>query len=163
MEISAYSEDGIYRYLSEEQISDSSNLELLVVMLNPATTLESSHDPNRRRQTRSVMKNAALRWEFGVLVVVNLFAFRAKNAQLLFQASDPNGPGNDTWIRRAVKRVDRVVVAWGNRGSQMNRSADVLALVQEIRTPSHMGKTQTGEPLQPRGWRKRAVPTPWES
>ena len=45
MEISVHTDDERYRYLSEERISDSSDCELLVIMLNPATTIETAESP----------------------------------------------------------------------------------------------------------------------
>ena len=122
MEISVYSDDQKYHYLSEERISDSSDRELLVIMLNPATTIETAGDPNRRRHARSVCRNFALRRGFGELTVANLFAFRAANPRELFKAADPIGLENDEWISKAAARA-----AWfSSHGAIMVLSGNVL-------------------------------------
>ena len=162
MEISVYSDDGKYRYLSEERISDSSDRELLIIMLNPATTVETADDPNRRRHTRSVYKKFAKRQGFGILTAANLFAFRASDHEELFRADDPVGPENDTWICNAVGRADMVLVAWGTHGCFRNRSSEVLKKILPVQTPYHMGLNKSGEPKQPRVWRKASQPCLWE-
>ncbi len=162
MEIPVYSDDGQYRYLSEERISDSSDRELLIIMLNPATTAETDGDPKRRRHTRNICMKFAKERGFGKLSVANLFAYRAKNPKELLEADDPVGPENDHWIGTVVERADLVIVAWGSHGYLKGRSSEVLERVLAVQTPYHMGKTQRGEPLHPRSWRKVSEPVPWQ-
>ena len=144
MEISEFSEDKTYRYLSTERISNSSDRELLLVMFNPATTAETINDPKRQshRSTRNRCKKAAEKWGFGILTVVNLFALRAPKPENLrgvnYQCKV--GPENDRWICAAVARADKVVVAWGNDRYCDGRSTEVLRKILKIQTPYHMGR-----------------------
>ncbi len=164
MEISVYSEDGKYRYLSEERISDSSDRELLIVMFNPATTSEAARDPKRERyrQTRHRCLNLARELGIGILTVANLFAYRAGRKQDLKKvAVDPVGPENDHWICGAVRRADMVMVAWGKGGAYLGRSEAVLSEVLEVQIPYYIGKESSGDPKHPRRWPKDPTPILW--
>ena len=156
-----YSEDGKYRYLSCQRIG-SSDSRLLFIMLNPASTVETLNNPDRHRQTRTLCINFACRWGFGLLEVVNLFALEARCPKLLREADGPVGPDNDLWIRNAVERADKVVMAWGRDGSYMHRSAEVLRMILPIKVPYYLMKTKGGEPRHPIGIPKDCNPIPWE-
>ena len=155
-----YSEDKKYRYLSCQRIGPSDS-RLLFIMLNPASNVETLNDPSKHRQTRTLCINFARRWEFGVLEVVNLFAFEARTPELLRKADDPVGPENNRWVCDAVERADKVVMAWGRWGSYKNRSKDVLQKILPIKVPYYLMKTVSGEPRHPIGIPKDAQPIPW--
>ena len=139
-----FSDDRAYRYLLGRKISNS-NRRLLFIMLNPGTADEIHNDPTIRRCI-----GFAERWNFGVLEVANLFAFRTSYVTELRHAAEyPIGSGNDLWIRRALNSADRVVLAWGNHGSYLGRSHQVRRIVIETTQPYHFGLNKTGEPKHP--------------
>lgn len=78
--------------------------------------------------------------------MVNLFAWRATRPRALWEADDPVGPENDAWILRGQAEADRVVVAWGNRGTFRGRAGEVLP---RLREPYALGVNQSGEPVHP--------------
>ena len=138
-----FSNDGAYRYLLGRRVSDSRR-RLLFVMLNPGTADEVLNDPTIRRCI-----GFAKRWNFGMLEVANLFAFRTSYVAELRRAENPIGPGNDLWIGRALESADRVVLAWGNHGSYLGRSREVRQTVFERAQPYHFGRNKSGEPRHP--------------
>ena len=108
-----FSDDRTYRYLLGRRVGNSKR-RLLFVMLNPGTADDTHNDPTIRRCI-----GFAERWNFGMMEVANLFAYRTSYVAELRRAEDPIGPGNDMWISRALAPADRVVLAWGNHGSYL--------------------------------------------
>ena len=92
------------------------------VMLNPSTADAEVLDPTVRRCV-----GFARGWGFGSLEVVNLFAFRATDPRDLLRAAAPVGAANDRAILDAASAADRVVVAWGTRGTHLGRATEVAA------------------------------------
>ena len=138
-----FSEDRTYRYLLGRRISDSER-RLLFIMLNPGTADETHNDPTIRRCI-----GFADQWNFGLLEVANLFAFRTSYVAELRRADEPIGPKNDEWIRHALDSADRVVLAWGNHGSYKERSHLVRKMALAHARPYHLGLNKTGEPKHP--------------
>jgi hypothetical protein len=85
-------------------------------MLNPSKADANIDDPTLRRCI-----NFAKSWDFGSLIVVNLFAYRSASPLDLRQVDDPIGKQNDRYLKKAIKSADQVVVAWGNNGKLMQR------------------------------------------
>ena len=138
-----FSDDKKYRYLLGRRIGDSPR-RLLFIMLNPATADESQND---RTITRCV--NFARDWRFGIMEVVNLFAYRTPYVAELRKADDPIGAKNDEWIENALSAADKVILAWGNHGAYRNRSCEVKRMAVEAAQPYHLGLNKTGEPKHP--------------
>lgn len=149
-----FSTDEKYRYLLGRRISDSPN-RLLLIMLNPATADESKNDATI---TRCI--NFAERWKFGILEVVNLFAFRTSHVAELRRAHEPIGANNDEWISKALAAADRVVLAWGNHGAYKGRSRQVKRMALNVAQPYHLGLNKTGEPKHPLYLPASTVPMP---
>ena len=151
-----FCDDRTYRYLLGRRVGDSRR-RLLFIMLNPGTADESHNDPTIRRCI-----GFAERWKFGMMEVANLFAFRTSYVAELRRAEDPIGPGNDLWISCALASADRVVLAWGNHGSYMGRSRQVMRTVVEATQPYHLGLNKTGEPKHPLYLPASTIPAPFE-
>lgn len=149
-----FSTDEKYRYLLGRRISDSSG-RLLFIMLNPSTADEFKNDPTI---TRCI--NFVERWKFGILEVANLFAFRTSYVAELRRADEPIGPDNDEWIRTALDRADRVVLAWGNHGAYKGRSRRIKRMALDRAQPYHLGLNKTGEPKHPLYLPSSTVPIP---
>lgn len=105
--------------------------QLAVVMLNPSTADESTDDPTIRR-----VISFAKSWGYGSLVVLNLFALRATDPDVMLAADDPIGPQNDDFLRDYLPRFRDaglpVLAAWGVHGSHRGRDTAVLTLVEGV-------------------------------
>ncbi len=115
---------------------------VVFVLLNPSTADEANDDPTNRRGI-----NYAIKWGFGGVTFVNLFAFRTPYPKEMKVAVDPIGPDNNEWIlREAIGR--RVIFAWGTHGTFLDRDKEVIKLFQDdIAVPPYcMGVTKHGHP-----------------
>jgi len=127
------------------------------LMLNPSTADAHVLDPTVRRCV-----GFARTWGFGTLVVTNIFAFRATDPAVLALPDDPVGPGNDRAITDAAVSADRVVVAWGTRGSQLARGEQVAGLLDDHGVAAvALRATRDGYPAHPLYLRGDTVPVPW--
>jgi len=119
---------------------DESQPHVLFVCLNPSRADETHDDPTLLRCV-----DFAKNWGFGGMCMANLFAFRATQPNALMNAPNPVGDDSDDWLKRLSKDAGAVIVAWGNHGVFLNRSADVLSRLPEVyclkinksRQPSH--------------------------
>ena len=139
---------GTWRYwLSREELNAPRGC-VLWVMLNPSTADASRDDPTIRR-CQSFTKG----WGLGRMVVVNLFALRATDSDVLRAAGSRRlGPGNDGFIRSRIKREEPkyIVAAWGTGGGLMDRDRQVLDLIRDCgRQPWALGVTKAGFPRHP--------------
>ena len=113
----------------------------MFVGLNPSTADETKDDNTVRRCI-----GFAKDWGFGSLVLVNLFAYRSTDPNALLLVADPVGAENDTYILAASRAVERVVVAWGTKGTLLGRDKRVASLLPH----SHcLGVTKSGHPKHP--------------
>ena len=136
---------------------DASGPGVAFVMLNPSTADADTLDPTVRRCV-----GFARTWGFGSLEVVNLFAFRATDPRDLLRAAAPVGAANDRAIVDAVSAADRVVVAWGARGSHRDRAAEVAVLLEAAMVrPMALGTTRHGQPRHPLYLRADRRPEAW--
>lgn len=143
---------GAYRYLLTREVGRG-NRTVTFIMLNPSTADAVTDDPTIRRCIGFVRQ-----WRCGRLVVVNLFAVRATDPADMRKASDPVGPQNHAWVKRAVERAaapcdpaDRgpVVCAWGTNGSFMDQDLKALGWIEGLCTPMALDVTRNGHPKHP--------------
>lgn len=133
---------GNYRY-TLTRCWQSAAPTVVFVMLNPSRADAEQDDPTLRRCI-----GFAQTWGFGVLEVVNLFAYRTAHPKQLRQAANPVGLDNDRYIQAATNRADRVVVAWGNQGGWRDRNQTVLTLLADLDLYC-LGVTQRQQPRHP--------------
>ena len=139
------SECGTYRYSLWREVSPSGSGICLFIMLNPSVADAAEDDPTIRRCI-----DFTRRWGHRELRVVNLFALRTKEPRELAGVLDPIGLGNDRVLHSEILGADMVVAAWGNRGSLLQRSAIVYAMINGLGKESwHLGLNKTGEPCHP--------------
>lgn len=143
--------DGRYRYLLTRRWA--AGAWCAFVMLNPSTADAATDDATIRRCT-----GYARRWGFAGLLVLNLFAFRARHpADMLRAGPAAVGPDNDQVITAAfvhpepgVGRIDRVIVAWGAKGAHLGRDVAVSRLLRDNGvTPFCLGLSADGRPVHP--------------
>jgi len=133
---------GQYRYTLHRRVGSSQD-RVLFIMLNPSTADGMHDDPTVRRCIRFAQD-----WGFGELEVCNLFALRATDPRLLKTVADPIGPLNDDAIRRASRRSEIVVTAWGALGARSRRASDVAAMLS-LKATYCLGRTTSGAPRHP--------------
>lgn len=86
---------GLYRYsLWREWDIDKSKI--VFIMLNPSKADASIDDPTLRRCI-----SFAKFWDYGSLIVVNLFAFRTASPLELKKVDNPIGKQNDRHLKKA--------------------------------------------------------------
>ncbi|MEO1209584.1 MAG: DUF1643 domain-containing protein [Cyanobacteria bacterium J06638_20] len=148
---------GLYRYRLWRRW-DPQAPTIAFVMLNPSTANAERDDPTIRR-----CMGFARDWGYGSLDVVNLFAFRATHPQELFSADDPVGRDNDRYLRVTLQQADRLILAWGNRGTWRGHHHWVLQTLEEMgRSPECLGITKQGQPCHPLYQRRSCTPMPYE-
>lgn len=101
------SDCGRYRY-ALTRVWDHSLPTLRVVMLNPSTADATVSDATIRKVIKF-----AMRWGYGSIEVVNLFALRSTNPKALLTAADPIGPSNGRYLDLAATSGDVILAAWG--------------------------------------------------
>ena len=128
------SADGVYRYLLSRNWGIGKAV--LFIMLNPSTADHQIDDPTIRRCMGLTRK-----WNYRHLLVANLFAYRATNPLELHLQRDPIGPENPKILSRLISddNVDRVVVAWGNRGTYRDRDIAFWSQHGRARQMYHLG------------------------
>ncbi|WP_376087390.1 DUF1643 domain-containing protein [Roseomonas sp. CCTCC AB2023176] len=156
-----FSPDGRYRTVLERRWDNqpfgSPGLTAWI-MMNPSTADETVDDPTVRRA-----RDFTRRWGGGAMVVLNAFALRATRPEMLLEAEDPVGPGNDDAIAEWSTRADRVIAAWGLFPKPLRRrNADLAALLAQAGiTPLALRVTADGTPGHPLYVAGDTVPEPW--
>ncbi len=124
----------------------------MFIGLNPSTADEHEDDPTIRRCKGFALNN----WDYGGIIMVNLFGYRATNPKELREVTDPVGPDNDSWLLSCVPSCQRIVAAWGAHGGNLDRDLEVMELlVSAIERknsgwrPLCFGTTQKGYPKHP--------------
>lgn len=132
-----------YRY-GLTRVWDEQKLILPFCMLNPSTADAKLNDPTI---TRCMAR--ADRMGFGGILVVNLFALRSTNPKALYEAEDPVGPENDTYIGHATK-WGIIVCGWGKHGSLNQRGDQVVHMIKEARAQAlALRINKDGSPAHP--------------
>jgi hypothetical protein len=162
-----FSDCGKYRYRLYRRVGRSSR-KCLFIMLNPSTADAFRNDPTICRCITFAQK-----WGCGVLVVVNLFGFRATSPKEMLDAVDPVGPENHRFVVEAIQEVagegDRaympiagpVVCAWGTKGGFMEQDQTVLGWIRKERVvPMCLRQTKAGHPAHPLYLPKSLDPIP---
>ncbi len=138
-----FSDCGLYRYALWREWVPEPKRRCLFIMLNPSTADSEQDDPTIRRCIAF-----AQRWGYDALDVANMFAFRTPYPSELWQAEDPVGPDNDSWIRSLGDVAECIVVAWGNNGNT-DREDHILGTLLERREVFCLGTTGQGSPMHP--------------
>ncbi len=139
---------GKYRYRLERSLANPQAMALdpsrtcIFVMLNPSTADGVENDPTIRR-----CLDFTQRFGCGKLLVVNLFAYRATNPDLLWEVPDPVGPANDYYLKTALLEENAVkIAAWGSNVRAAERAADVFKRFGPFKC---LGMNKTGTPRHP--------------
>lgn len=131
---------------------DDSKPNVMFVGLNPSIADETTDDPTL---TRCI--NFAKSWGYGGVCMANLFAFRATQPTDMMAASDPIGSDNNKWLQKLAKDAALVVAAWGNGGSYLGRSKQVIELLPNMYC---IKLNKSGEPAHPLYQAAKSQPEP---
>lgn len=143
---------GRYRYSLERCWADGPTVAF--VMLNPSTADAYQDDATLRRITAF-----ARAWNYGALIVGNLYAYRATDPADLWKTPDPVGPDNNQHLVRIVKQSNRIIAAWGAH-ARPDRIAEVLALAG-MNGLEALALTKDGQPRHPLRLPGNLTPQPW--
>lgn len=140
-----FSRCGKYRYLLTRSVSQQlAPPTVTFVMLNPAQA-----DARKNDQTIGKCVGFAERWGMKSLQVINLYAFCTSYQNELYAADDPIGPMNQKWLRKVLRRSDKVVCAWG-KGVSPKRAKAFQKLSDEFQISLHcLGTNLDGSPKHP--------------
>ena len=144
-----FSEDRRHRYTLWRRFKPDAKLENMIafICLNPSTADETKNDPT---VTRCI--NRAKEYGFDGFVMLNAFSYRATNPKdMKDQGYAAIGdPENTKAILWTAERVGRVVCAWGNHCSFMNRSFNLHTWLQTTKKSIYrLPLNKTGEPKHP--------------
>lgn len=131
-----------YRYSLTRRWSDGPMVTF--ILCNPSTADAFKLDPTLTRAL-----NLARREGAAAMTVVNIFALRATDPQVMRRHAEPIGRHNDAAILEATRNARTTIAGWGTHGEHRRRATDVLALLGEH--PIHrMGPpTKAGHPRHP--------------
>lgn len=141
-----FSECRLYRY-SLRIVWDSNLPVCQFIGLNPSTADEFQDDPTIRR-----CRGFAKLWNFGGIVMTNLFAFRATDPEVMKQQIDPVGIDNDKILLEVAVDSGRTIACWGVHGAHRYRAKKVKELFLEHGLASTLqcfGLTKDGHPPHP--------------
>ena len=145
------SECGLYRYELRRIWQTKTGL-VCWVMINPHRADANIDDPVIR-----LCMGYTARWGYGGIIVVNLFALRAKTPRELYKVDDPIGPTNDEHIIKANAEAVLTIAAWGNHGSYLGRDKIVMPFLTD---PHYLVLNKNGSPHHPLYLRKELKPIP---
>jgi hypothetical protein len=119
------------------------------LMLNPSTADDQVDDPTITRCLARAVKGG-----YGRLDVVNLFALRASDPDVLLTHADPLGPGSHavTSVLEATGRASTVICAWGAHPAAAPRAVDVMHMLGVTGMDGklcHLGLNKDGSPKHP--------------
>lgn len=126
------SDCGTYRYRLS-RTWDKAGKKVVFLMLNPSKADGKEDDPTIRRCI-----NFAKAWGYGGIIVVNIFAYRETDPDILNKVGKKEGvdyvigPENNDYIRKACKGR-KVVIAWGIRGWTLWQHERVVNMLREMK------------------------------
>jgi hypothetical protein len=117
----------LYRYELTIPVAHGDR-EIVFVLANPSTAIvvdgRFQSDPTVTR----CIEYAKL-WGYTICTIGNVRAWRETNPKLVPPDPLAIGPANDAYLRRMIKRADRVVCGWGKLGGARGRQ--VLQLIRD--------------------------------
>lgn len=129
-----YSRKRRYRYMLSRRWGKEKGPYLICIGLNPSTAGHIKDDATIR-----TLIGRGKHHKFEGLIMLNLFAFRATDPKDMRKATNPIGRHNDDVIRAFVATVledkeikHEILVAWGNHGTLLGRSKEVIKLLQPV-------------------------------
>ena len=85
-------------------------------------------------------------WGFGGYIMGNIFAYRSTDPKNLKKTINPIGKENDFWLVKLHKEASLTIGAWGNHGKILNRSNEVIKLINDLHC---LKVTKENQPMHP--------------
>lgn len=148
----------MYRY-QLSRVWDESLPILMLVMMNPSVADPLGDDPTVAKGRRY-----AERWEFGALLVGNVFAYRATDQRRLLSVADPVGPENDKHLLAMAARASMILFAYGKPHKKLQgRGPQVVGLLAKEHLPKFhvLALSKDGTPKHPLYLKGSLDPTRW--
>lgn len=132
-----------YRYFLKREWSEGAG-NILFIMLNPSTADKNYNDP-----TVDKCMKWSIKWRYSSFTICNLFAYREtdRNKMLKLGREEFNIVGepvkkqfhfyrlinnkNDFWINQLAQTSEKIICAWGNEGSFLDRDVQVLKMLKD--------------------------------
>lgn len=142
--LAAFSNNGMYRYMLTREW-DSTKKPLVFILLNPSVGTETSLE-----LTTAGCAKRAKTWNYGGIIVLNLFAFISTDPSQIKKVTDPIGRDNDGFLRSAAEKCEGVdiVAAWGKSGNHRNRDQEVASMFAKHQLLC-LGQNKDGSPRHP--------------
>lgn len=143
--VAVFSKDDKYRFYLR-RVWDKNLPRITYVMLNPSTADAFKNDPTVAR-----CQERAIKLGYGSFVVVNIFAFRSTQPNVLTLPNiEPIGEGNDEWILFAAKESSKVMLGWGRHGKFNSRGDIVTSLLEDAGVELWcLGQNKDQTPIHP--------------
>ena len=143
------SPDGVYRYTLTREWDDGKCV--CWCCFNPSTATATENDASIRK-----MIGFSKRWDYGRMVVINLYALRSRDPRAIGRAgASAIGPLNNYWITESVKESREVICAWGCAQHVVSIDARINAVMNIIEAEkphtglSCLGRRKDGHPRHP--------------
>lgn len=133
-----FSDCRTYRYVLWRIWDQQSEL-VSFIGLNPSNANESKDDQTIRKVTR-LTKN----WNFGGLIMVNLYAYITPYPNELIKVKDPIAD-NDIWLEKYLPECQKIIFAWGASPLAEQRAK----LITESWNGCSLGYNKNGSPKHP--------------
>jgi hypothetical protein len=114
-----YTKNPTFRY-SLTRIWDRSLKKATIIMLNPSIANILKNDLSINRCLNFCIDN-----KYGLLEVVNLFAFIETDSKKLSVKPEFIGIENDIYIQKAIESASTIIVAWGSDKDYRTRKKEV--------------------------------------
>jgi hypothetical protein len=142
-----FSHDRVYRYsLTHKWKTLFPGKAITWIGLNPSTADELELDRTLKR-----IKSFSTLWGYNTFHMLNLFAFRATDPEIMKKQPDPVGPDNDRCLSGFCSKSKCIVAVWGNHGNHIDRSETVLNSIlkdfERARLPSSSNVVLLGGPI----------------
>lgn len=151
---SVFSECEQYRYRWYRRTNVDNDRVCNFVMLNPSTADDKQDDNTTRRCV-----SFAERFDCGMLVVTNVFAFRATNPKVMLAAEDPVGPDNDFHLIEVANDASLIIAAWGGNAECRG---DIVRKLLKPYSLHYLALTSKGQPRHPLYLKKDLDPIPFQ-
>ena len=132
---------GTYRYRLERETAGPGKT--AVIMVNPSTADATEDDATIRK-----LKGFGERYQWGTIIVGNLFAYRATDVRELASATDPVGSDNGYRLAEIFLDADQCVFAWGATGKLPKRLRGQWQEVDRIARAMHLSPMSIGAPAK---------------
>lgn len=129
---------------------DETSPMMVVCMLNPSTASHLVDDP-----TVLALTHFAKLWDFGGLLIVNLYSWRSPSPTVMMSVDERvgggNGPALEAAMAYAAANGGKMLAAWGNDGNFEGRADWLVSRATRVHHLQLicLGRTRDGSPKHP--------------